>query len=174
MYRHTYNLRDFVPSSCHLLPRGAILCALEVQFGQQLMLKSVNARGCQIGVPPFTDVGLILGSLGHFLYHVCVHICVYGHHSLSSWSPAATWSSQIDSFLNPKSVTLDSNIGSWDSQSPSRVPEPPGTLKNDFCFNFCPILELVSVSICVRKRLFWSVFRMTVSARAAKVIRPAR
>ena len=72
---HTYDLREFVPNSCHLFPRDPILCALEVL--EQLMLKSVNARGCQIGVPPFTDLGLILGSLGHFLYHVGIHICVY-------------------------------------------------------------------------------------------------
>ena len=43
------DLSKFVPSSCHLFPRGSTLYALEVQFGQQFMPKSVNAKSAKQG-----------------------------------------------------------------------------------------------------------------------------
>ena len=92
---------------------------------------------------------------------------MYRHLSLIFWSPTATWSSQID----PIYIQI-SALGAPSSPAGSR--RSPGFLKKYFCFNYSPILELVSVSIWVWKRLFSSVFRTTVSARAAKVIRLAR
>ena len=74
----------------------------------------------------------------------------------------------------PNRSNLHLNIGSWSPEFPSRVPEVPRNPQKQFLLQFEPILELVSVSICVRRLLFSSVFRTTVAARAAKVIRRAR
>ena len=127
VYLHTYNLREFAPNLCCLLPRTAILCDLEMQFGHQLMLETVNARGCQTEVPPFIDVGLVLGSLGHFVVPcLCTYMCVWTSLSLYFWSPASTWSSQIDSMEAPNRFNFDLDISTWDTQSPTRVPEVPG------------------------------------------------
>ena len=134
IYIRTYNLKGVAPNSCHLLPRIAVLCAREVQFGQQLMLKSVNAWGCQIEVPPFIDVGLVLGSLGHFVVP-CLCTCMRVWTSLSLFlvtnlelQKTSQFGLQIDSVLTQVSAP-------GDLSPPPESRRFPGILKNDFCSN---------------------------------------
>ena len=43
----------------------------------------------------------------------------------------------------PNRFNLHPNIKSWNSEFPSIVPEDPGSLKKEVCFNYCLILEFV-------------------------------
>ena len=83
-------------------------------------------------------------------------------------------SSQIDSIESPNRCNLNSNIGLGTLSPPAGPRRLSGILKKKFCFNSCPILELVSASICVKKLCFSYVFRMTVSARTERVFRLSR
>ena len=108
-------------------------------------------------MPPFIDVGLVLGSLGHF-------VVPYLYTYMRAWTSLSVclvtnshlelqkirFGFQIDSILNQISApgTLS---------PPPGFRRSPGIPQNYLFFNCCLILELVSVSICVSKRLFSSV-----------------
>ena len=158
IYIYTYDLSKFVPSSCHLLPRGAILCALEVQFEQQFMPKSVNAKSAKQGCLR----SLMLSSFwiasttfcNMFLYiYACMDITL-------SLFLVTSRHLELPNRLNwsSKSIQFKLKYRSWDSQSPSRTQEVVRNPQKRFLLQFLShIGARFGIDLC-QETVFFRVF----------------